>query len=78
MAEYGSVEDPFIIKVNHGGITNADLELAIQIAETQELPGASHCPVQVRNDVFRCGCFYFLGEVEGCLHIWVRSSYFLG
>ena len=40
MAEYGSVEDPFIIKVNHGAVTNADLELAIQIAETQELPGA--------------------------------------
>lgn len=40
MAEFGTTEDPFVIKVNHGGFTNADLEVAIQIAETQELPGA--------------------------------------
>ena len=40
MAEFGTAADPFVIKVNHGGVTNADLELAIQIAETQELPGA--------------------------------------
>ena len=30
----------FIVRVNHGVFTNADLEVAIQIAETQELPGA--------------------------------------
>ena len=41
MAEFGTQEVPFIVKVNHGGLTNADLEVAIQIAETQELPGAS-------------------------------------
>ena len=41
MAEFGTQEDPFIVKVNHGGLPNADLEVAIQTAETQELPGAS-------------------------------------
>ena len=40
MAEFGTEEDPFIVRVNHGGVTNADLEVAIQIAESQELPGA--------------------------------------
>ena len=41
MSEFGTEEDPFIIRVNHGGVTNADMELAIQIAESQELPGAT-------------------------------------
>ena len=41
MAELGTQEDLFIVKVNNGGLPNADLEVAIQIAETQELPGAS-------------------------------------
>ena len=40
MAEFGTSEDPFIVRVNHGGVANADLEVAIQIAESQELPGA--------------------------------------
>ena len=35
MSEFGTEEDPFIICVN------ADMELAIQIAESQELPRAS-------------------------------------
>ena len=40
MAEFGTIEDPFIVRVNHGGVTNADLEVIIQIAKTQELHGA--------------------------------------
>ena len=40
MTEFGTIEDPFIVRVNHGGVTNADLEVVIQIAKTQELPGA--------------------------------------
>ena len=40
IAEFGIIEYPFIVCVNHGGVTNADLEVAIQIAEMQELPGA--------------------------------------
>ena len=36
MSEFGTAENSFVIRVNHGGVTNADLE----IAETQELPGA--------------------------------------
>ena len=40
MSELGTKSKPFVIKVNHGGVMNSDMEKAVQIAEKEEFPGA--------------------------------------
>ena len=40
MKELGTPKKPFVIKVNHEGVMNSDMEKAVKIAEREEFPGA--------------------------------------